>query len=51
MLTGSLQLVIHVVQDNHAGEKGAHRGKTNKENLQFKWYECAPLVVLYQVND
>ena len=36
MLTGSLQLDIHVVQDNHAEEKGMHRGKTNKENLQFK---------------
>ena len=36
MLTGSLQLRIHVVQDNHAGGKGMHRGKSNKGNFQFE---------------
>lgn len=42
MLTGSLQLDIHVVQDNHAGEKGMHRGKSNEGNLQFEKCECVP---------
>ena len=42
MVTGSLQLHIHVVQDNHAGGNGMHRGKTNKENLQFKKCEFVP---------
>ena len=36
MLTGSLQLDIHVVQDNHAGEKGTHRGKSNKGIYNLK---------------
>ena len=42
MLTGSLQLDIHLVQDNHAEEKGTHRGKSNKGNLQFKKCEFVP---------
>ena len=36
MLTGSLQLDIHVVQDNHAGEKGMHRASQTKEIYNLK---------------
>ena len=36
MLTDSLQLNIHVVQDNHAGEKGMHRGKSSKGIYNLK---------------
>ena len=36
MLTGSLQLHIHVVQDNHAGGKGMHRASQTKEIFNLK---------------
>ena len=39
---GPLQLVIHVVQNRHAGEQKSHWNKNNKENYHFKL--CMPFL-------
>ena len=43
---GPLQLVIHVVQNRHAGEQKSHWNKNDKGNYHFKL--CMPFFVLFQ---
>ena len=59
---GSLQLVIHIIQNRHARERETHWDKTNKELASFKMVISLVFLVLvslilssmavfYHVND